>query len=218
MKKNKIKFLATGDFHSDLKLVKRIKDSKHFNDIDFILFIGDLSEKNNDFKDLFGNFKGKQIFMVPGNHESKQQLDILEKNYNVHLLGNAPVKIHDNLALFGSNYVPLGPYAISEEDIFENLKNNFDAVKDFKFKIMLNHLPPHNTTIGDMSPFAFIEGGRGVREFIDNFTPEIALCGHIHESSGLEEIVNKTKVINVGRTFKIFEFDTEKEILQEIKE
>ncbi|MCA9459585.1 MAG: metallophosphoesterase, partial [Nanoarchaeota archaeon] len=156
--------------------------------------------------------------MVPGNHESKRQLDILENNYNVHLLGNAPVKITDDLALFGSNYVPIGPYGVHEEDIFENLKNNFDAVKDFKFRIMLNHLPPHNTTIGDMSPFAIIEGSHGVRNFIDNFNPEIALCGHIHESSGLEEIVNKTKVINVGRTFKVFEFDTEKKELKVIEE
>ena len=40
---------------------------------------------------------------------------------------------------------------------------------------------------------------------IKQFKPDILLHGHIHEASGFEEYIGKTKVINVGREGKIIE-------------
>lgn len=209
--KKKIRFLATGDFHSDKKLISNIQKYNNFNEIDFVIFTGDLTEKKNDFKHLLSVFNGKQIFMVPGNHETKKHLSLLKKHYNVHLVGNSPVLINDDLALFGTNYINIGPYGIDEHSIFENLVENFNTVKDVKNKILLSHIPPIGTQIGDASPlFPMISGSMPIRMFLEHFDPGIALVGHIHETSGLEEIVNKTKVVNVGRTSKLFEFDTEK--------
>lgn len=211
MKSNKVRFLATGDLHSDLGLVKKITEGVDFKNIEFVVLIGDLSERDDDFKDLLGVFKDKKIFMVPGNHESSSQLEILKEKYNVHLVGNSPIMINEDLVLFGTNYIHIGPYGIPEEEVFENLVANYDSIKDVKCKVHLSHIPPHGTKIGDASPFApFIEGSRAIRTFLDNFNPHLTLVGHIHESSGLEEIVNKTKVLNVGRTFKILEFDPKK--------
>lgn len=213
--KNKIKFLATGDIHSDQEIINIIKQYGNLDDIDFIILTGDISEKTDDFSKLLKVFKGKEIFMVPGNHETKQGLENLTKHYNVHLVGNAPVKIDDELVLFGTNYVPIGPYGLSEEDIFENLVNNYESIKNVKNKIMLSHLPPEGTKIGDASIFfPFIGGSEAVRTFLENFKPDYALVGHIHETAGLEEILNKTKIVNVGQTFKIFEFDTKKKKLK----
>ncbi len=209
MPKDKIRFLATGDFHSDLKLINNIKQYNDLNSIDFIVFTGDLSEKNNDFKKLLNVFKGKQIFMVPGNHETKTKLKKLEDHYNVHMIGNKPVRVHKDLVLFGTNYLGIGHYGISEQQVFDNLLANFDAIKDAKCKIHLSHIPPDDTKIANASPFfPFIKGSEAVRVFLDNFHPDLTLCGHIHETSGLEEIVNKTKVVNVAQTSKLFEFDT----------
>lgn len=209
--KSKIRFLATADLHSDLKFMDVIDKNVDLKKIDFIILGGDVSEKKNDFGKLLEIFKGKQIFMVPGNHENKRNLKALKEHYNVHLIGNSPVRIGEDLAIFGTNYVPIGPYGISEEEIFRNLVANYEAIKDAKVKIHLSHIPPIGTLIGDASPFfPMIGGSIGVRHFLENFKPDVALVGHIHESSGLEEIVNKTKVINVGRSFRVFEFDTKK--------
>lgn len=217
IKMSKIRFLATGDIHSDKKLINCIKNSVELEKIDFVVLIGDISEKKDDFKDILEIFKEKQIFMVPGNHESKRKLSILQENYNVHLVGNQPVLVHDDLAFFGSNYVNQGPYEIHEQLILNNLIENFNSVKDVKCKIMLHHVPPFGTKIGDASPyFPFIGGSFAVREFLENFSPDMTLVGHIHETSGLEERVNKTRVINVGRTFKVFEFDKEKGEVSEL--
>lgn len=216
-KNNKIRFLATGDIHSKKKFVNMIEKYGNLDKIDFVIFTGDLSEKKDDFSKLLGIFKGKQIFMVPGNHETKKGIKNLEDNYNVHLIGNAPILIDDDLALFGSNYVPIGPYGLTEEEIFNNLVENYESVKNSKVKIMLSHLPPDETKIGNMSPFhPFIGGSVAVRSFLEEFKPDYALVGHIHEATGLEEILNKTKVVNVAETFKIFEFDLNKKELKMI--
>lgn len=214
----KIKFLATGDFHSDTKLIAKIELEIKKNPVDFIIITGDISEKKDDFSKLLSVFNGKQIFMVPGNHESKKQIKVLEENYSVHLIGNSPILIHEDLAIFGTNYMSIGRHGVYEEDILYNLIENFNSIKDVKTKIFLSHIPPHNTKIGNASPYyPFISGSVAIREFLENFHPEIAFVGHIHETSGLEEIVNKTRVINVARTFKIFEFDTKTKEILEIK-
>lgn len=213
--KDKIRFLATGDIHSDFNLLKDIKEKNDFNNLDFVVFIGDISEREDDFKEILSHFEDKKVFMVPGNHETKKKLDILKENYGVHLVGNAPVTIDKDLVLFGTNYISIGPHSISEEEIFENMVANYNAIKDVKCKVHLSHLPPHGTEIGDASPFMpFISGSIAVRTFLENFKPDFTLVGHIHESSGLEEIVNKTRVVNVGRTFKVFEFDKKKKQLE----
>lgn len=214
----KIRFLATGDFHSDVKLIDKIGKELKKDFVDFIIITGDISEKNDDFSKLLTVFKGKDIFMVPGNHESKKQIKILQEKYNVHLVGNSPVQIGENLAIFGTNYMSIGRHGIVEEDIFYNLIENFNSIKDIKTKIFLSHIPPHSTKIGDASPYyPFVGGSVAVKEFLNNFKPDIAIVGHIHETSGLEELVNETKVINVARTFKIFEFDPKTCKLEVIK-
>ncbi|MCA9486078.1 metallophosphoesterase [Candidatus Woesearchaeota archaeon] len=219
MDDKKIRFLGTGDFHSDKQLVKAIQNYVDLKNIDFVLFVGDLSDKNNDFADMFGIFKGKPIFMVPGNHETKSKLKKLEEHYGVHLVGNHPVQVHKDLVIFGTNYLSIGPYGLPEEEIFENLLQNYAAIEKIKCKIQLSHLPPAETEIGEASPFfPMIGGSVAVREFLENFKPDLTLCGHIHESSGLEEIVNKTKLVNVGRTFKVFEFDPKTSKIETVEE
>jgi hypothetical protein len=207
-KAKKIRFLATGDFHSDLSLVDEIRNTVDMNSIDFVLFTGDLSDKKDDFKHLLGVFNEKQIFMVPGNHESKRGLELLKKHYKVHLIGNQPVMVDDNLAIFGTNYLSVGPYGIDEQEVFDNIVQNYAAIAHVPRKIHMNHIPPHETQIGDASPYPFVMGSPAVKAFLENFKPDVTLVGHIHETSGLEEIVNKTNVVNVGRTFKILEFDS----------
>lgn len=134
---SKITFLATGDIHSDKDIIKNIQKYNNFEKIDFILLTGDLSDKKNDFKEIFSIFKNKPIFMVPGNHETKKQLRILEKNYNIHILGNKPVNFEDKLAIFGSNYLNLGEMGRDEQNILDDIINNLKPIEHIKNKILL---------------------------------------------------------------------------------
>lgn len=40
-------------------------------------------------------------------------------------------------------------------------------------------------------------GSQGLRRFVDDFQPDILICGHIHEDGG-EALIGNTRVINVG--------------------
>lgn len=217
--KNKLRFLATSDLHSNLNLVNAIDKYTNFDEIDFVIFTGDLSDKKNDFSKLLKPFKDKQIFMVPGNHETSKKIDLLKEHYNVHLVGNSPVLFGNDLALFGTNYLSIGPEGIPEQEVLNNMVENFKAIENIKTKIHLNHIPPHGTKLGDASPFfPMIAGSEALRVFLEDFSPDVTFVGHIHESSGLEEIVNKTRVINLAETFKVFEVDSEKGTIEEIKQ
>jgi Icc-related predicted phosphoesterase len=37
-------------------------------------------------------------------------------------------------------------------------------------------------------------------------SPDFLLCSHVHEAEGIEEIIGTTRVINVGKQGKIFDF------------
>ena len=207
--KDKIRFLATGDIHSDKKFLRNIEKYTNFNNIDYILFTGDLSDKKNDFKKILSTFKDKPILMVHGNHETKKQLKILESKYNVHLLSKQEKQIHKDLIIFGPKDINLGSVGKNEENILEELIKRYEKIKNIKTKIFLSHIPADNTLIGDSSPyFPIIGGSEAIRVFLDNFKLDLTLVGHIHETSGLEEKVNENKILNVGRTSKIIEFDT----------
>lgn len=216
--KRKFRFLATSDWHSDLNIISAIEQYVDMNSIDFIIFTGDLQDKRVEFSKMFKPFKDKQIFMVPGNHETKKGLELLKKHYKVHLVGNSPIRINDDIALFGTNYLCVGPFGIPEQNVLDNMIENFVAIKDMPIKIQLNHIPPIDTQIGDASPFPFVTGSPALRLFLENFEPDVTFVGHIHESSGLEEIVNKTRVINTASTFKVFDIDVDKKKINEVKQ
>lgn len=207
--KNKIRFLATGDIHSNKKLLDNISIYNDFNNIDYILFIGDLSDKKNDFNQIINTFKNKPILMVQGNHETKKQLKVLENKYNIFMLNKDSKQIHSDLILFGPEFINLGFNSKNEEQIFNQLENRFQQIKNIKCKLFLSHMPPEETKIAMATPYyPYIGGSFAVKEFLENKKIDLTLVGHIHESSGLEEIVNNNKILNVGKTSKIIEFDT----------
>ena len=222
MKKKSIRFLACSDIHSNLNLINDISKNVNFSKIEFVLFNGDLSNVPSDFAKLLKPFidNNKDIFMIPGNHETKSGIKSLKEVYNVKLIGNKPLIFGDNeLGIFGTNYMEIGAFSKFEKDIFDNMIENFIAVSKCKFKIQMNHIPAIDTMIGDASPYPFISGSEPLKQFLDSdeFCPDVCFVGHIHETSGLEEIVNKTRVINLAETFKVFEFNFENNSLIEVK-
>ena len=186
------------------------------------MFNGDLSNNKDDFAKILKPFidNKKEIFMIPGNWDSKSAVENLKKFYDVKLIGNKPIIFGENeLGIFGTNYLEIGQFGKYEEEIFENMVDNFNAVKECRFKIQMNHIPAVDTMLGDASPYPFVQGSEPLKQFLDSceFCPDVCFVGHIHETSGLEEIVNKTKVINLAETFKVFEFNFENNTLLEVK-
>ena len=66
---------------------------------------------------------------------------------------------------------------------------------------MVSHEQPSKSVIG----LGIFPGSAGVRDAVLKFQPDIHICGHIHETHGIEEMIGKTRVVNVGKKGMIFE-------------
>lgn len=199
--KKKFKLLAAGDFHGDKSAAKRLADLAEKEDVDLVILNGDLVEEQ-DTSGIIGPFvaKKRKVIILPGNHETIATTDFLAELYNVTNLHGYYIKFND-IGLFGCGGANVGLSQLSENEIYDTLKKGFEKIKDSPKKIMVTHIHPAGSLMESFSKF--VKGSVGLRKAIDKFKPDILICGHVHEAEGIEEIVGKTKVINVGKKGKI---------------
>jgi uncharacterized protein len=201
--KKKIKILAIGDIHGNTGLVKRLAEKAKKEKVDLIILAGDLTFAEESTKNIIGPFTKakKQVLIIPGNHESPATIDFLSKMYpNAKNIHGYSFKKKD-LGIFGAGTVDWGMGSIKNSEIFKLLKKGDNEIKGLKKKIMVTHMHPR----GSKAEFSGFRGSTAVKKAIKEFKPDIAICSHIHEASGMEEKMGKTKVINVSKKAKIFE-------------
>lgn len=197
-----MKILAISDIHGDTRWVEKLAQKAEKEKVDLVVFCGDLTYADQDTGDIIGPFKRRnlKVAVIPGNHESMATINFLTEMYGIENLQYKPMKL-GNLALFGMGGANIGPFPVSEDEIWNTLKKNYDKVKETKTKIMVTHVHPSGGLIERMS----FPGSPSVRKAIESFKPQLHLCGHIHECEGMEEKIEGTKVINVGKKGKLIE-------------
>ncbi len=201
--KKKSKILAIGDIHGDTGLVKRLAEKAKKENVDLIILAGDLTFAEQSTKNIIGPFikAGKQVLLIPGNHESIATVDFLAEMYPNTKSIHGYSFIKGNLGIFGAGGANMGVNTVRDIEIFNLLKKGHEKVKDLKKKIMVTHMHPK----GSKAEFSGFEGSKAIKRAIKEFKPDILINSHIHEAAGIEEDIEKTKVINVSRKAKIFE-------------
>ncbi|MBS3136787.1 metallophosphoesterase [Candidatus Woesearchaeota archaeon] len=200
----KLRILAAGDIHGDTGLANKLAEKAEKEKVDLVILCGDLTYAEESVEGIIGPFvkRKEKVLLIPGNHETLATADFLAEFYKVKNIHGYSVKYKD-VGIFGAGGANIGLFRIPEEEIYGLLKKGFDSIKGLKKKIMVTHVHP---TGSKMEKFTSIfPGSSGVKKAIDSFKPDILLCSHVHEAEGIEEIVGKTKVINVGRAGKIIE-------------
>ncbi|HYD02862.1 MAG TPA: metallophosphoesterase [Alphaproteobacteria bacterium] len=214
-----MKILSAGDLHGDSGLAKRLADKALKEDVDLVILCGDLTHADEKTDNIIGPFlkNGRNVVLVPGNHESLATADFLAEFYDVKNLHGYGIKILDKktksksgknedknyVGLFGCSGVNIGIHQIEDKEAYDLLMRGHHYVKDANFKIMVSHVHPAGTKMEKFTQF--FEGSKALRRAIDKLQPDIMLCSHVHEAEGLEEKIGKTRVINVGAKGKIFE-------------
>ncbi len=199
----KTKVLAIGDIHGDTGLVKKLAEKAKKEDVDLVILAGDITLADHSTKNIIGPFikAKKQVLLIPGNHESIATVDFLAEMYpntkNIH--GYSFIK--GNLGIFGAGGANIGINNMRDSEIFNLLKKGNERIKHLKKKIMVTHMHPK----GSKAEFSGFEGSRAIRKAIKEFKPDFLINSHIHEASGIEEKIGKTRVINVSRKEKVFE-------------
>ncbi|MFZ2472683.1 MAG: metallophosphoesterase [Methanothrix sp.] len=69
------------------------------------------------------------------------------------------------------------------------------AISDARIKIAVVHQPPRGAQ--DTLYNGESSGSASLRRFVEEYQPDLLLCGHIHEARG-EGFIGSTRIVNVG--------------------
>lgn len=199
-----MKILSAGDIHGDRKLAETLADQAERENVDLVVLTGDLTDAETSTEGIMGPFvkRNRKVLLVPGNHESIATADFLAELYGQKNIHGYSIK-HKDVGFFGCSGVNIGMHQLPEEEIFDLLKQGFGYIKDSKVKIMVTHVHPSESTMEKFS--RFVPGSKGVRKAIDMLKPDLLLCSHVEEASGLEEKIGDTRVVNVAKKGRIIE-------------
>ena len=176
----KIKILCLSDIHNNNQFLRSLNNHLAKQKYDLVLCAGDVVSRPNkngmeflkNFIDLITNLHQIKLFMVHGNNETGEMIDLIRKKN---------VLIHLKVKRFrGHKFFGIGGWM---EDIPEitNLKSKISNT------ILLTHLPPKrvqpiSTNFNKSQP---ISDG-----------PIIHLCGHLH-APGMIWKIGKTLVVKI---------------------
>jgi uncharacterized protein len=199
-----MKILSAGDIHGDKGLAKKLALQADKENVDLVILCGDLTHGEESTEGIIGPFVKlhKKVLLIPGNHERIATADFLAELYGQKNIHGYSIKMKD-VGFFGCSGVNIGIHKMTEDEIFKMLKQGYNYIKDQKIKIMVTHVHPTESIMEKFSKF--VPGSKGVRKAVDMLKPDILLCSHVHEAEGIEEMIGKTKVINVGSIGKIIE-------------
>jgi len=139
--------------------------------------------------------------VVPGNAESADELRDAAPA-GTHVLHGDGIEI-GGLSLFGLGYaVPETPFGSWSCDLSEAQAADRLAACSHA-DILILHAPPKG--LADQTSSGLSIGSIAVRDAILRIQPQLAVCGHIHDSWGVDGAIGATHVKNLGPVPNWFE-------------
>jgi len=140
---------------------------------------------------------GKPVLAVAGNMDLPS-FDSAYETLGVNI--NAKGVLVGDTGFFGvagSPFTPMNtPYEISETEITRRATLGWREVDAARWKIFVPHAPPRGTAL-DRILIGKHVGSVAIREFVELHQPDVLVCGHIHESRGVDSL-GKTQMVNCG--------------------
>jgi Icc-related predicted phosphoesterase len=195
-----MKILTFVDIHGSLKAMEKIEEKS--KKVDILVCAGDISIFEQDLEYLLKRLDkiGKPVLVIPGNHETEHVMEkFCSKFKNLHYIHKKVYKTGNYrfLGYGGGGFSTVDPE-------FEKVAKMFEREIEKHHKVILvTHAPPHKTNVDKIGKE--YHGNKTIRQFIEKIDIDLAVCGHLHETSGKEDIVKKTRVINPGPYGKIIE-------------
>ncbi len=139
---------------------------------------------------------GATVLAVTGNCDSaKIDERLVQLGVSLHDRG----VILQTVGLHGLSAIPRwqpGMHQFTEEELAAALQAGYAQVAGARRHAVLAHVPPHGLSLDEVS-FGRHAGSTALRTFIEQTVPCLVVCGHIHESCGVEQL-GRTTVVNCG--------------------
>lgn len=194
-----MKVLFFVDTHgSNSRLHKIIEKSL---EADLIVCGGDFTIFEHEMKRVLRelNSIGKPILIIHGNHETASSVMIeCEQLTNMHFI-HRTYYVAEHLIFYGhggGGFSSRDEKFTHDSELFIEELNKLSAKNERKYHIVLvTHAPAYGTAVDYIDTHV---GSKSIAEFILKHEPILAMSGHIHETAGSEDKLNKTRLINPG--------------------
>ncbi|MBU1341849.1 MAG: metallophosphoesterase [Proteobacteria bacterium] len=194
-----MRIYAVADIHGKTEKIDIIKSIISHEKPDLLVIAGDITNYVCGVKTV-AQLKELPVpvFCVRGNSDFKYIEKILQGQKNITLLNHKPLvfKAAGFLGLNGTIPLPLlSKISFWERRTLAHLKNGVTPET-----ILVAHPPPRG--VCDKVGNKLSAGSFVLKRFIENHSPLMVLCGHIHEQAGYQ-FLNKTLVVNCAMNKKI---------------
>jgi hypothetical protein len=189
-----MKILVVADVHGHGQAIPRTRQQLRALEADLLIVCGDISHFGRPEGFIEEFFEGLEVpgLAVPGNCDPRSSVEVLE-DLGVSLHGRRR-RVGDATfaGLGGSNPTPFGtPFEVPEEEIYGGLQEVMDYDTN-----LVTHAPPLGHV--DVIPRTVLHAGSsGVARVVEEYSPSLVLCGHIHEGRGAE-VTGGTTFVNPG--------------------
>lgn len=195
-----MRIIALSDIHGAYRRANEILARESSADV--VVIGGDLTTNGpvheaGEALKLFQS-NGKPVLVVLGNMDPPA-LERSIKNLGAAI--NAKGIVLKEAGFFGVSGSPFTPmhtlYEISEEEITRRSELGWSDVASARWKIFVPHAPPRDTKLDKILLGKHV-GSTAVRSFIEARQPDVVICGHIHESRGIDAI-GTSQIVNCGQ-------------------
>jgi len=182
--------------------MKKLKEKA--KDADLLVCGGDFTIFENDMTKILEEFNNwnRPIILIHGNHEIASTVKAeCERLKNLHFI-HKTYFIIDDIVFYGYGG---GGFSTRDESFThdaESFMQEFHKLSESNHKkyrfVLVTHAPPYGTGIDHIYGYEGHVGNQSITEFILKHQPIIAMSGHIHETVGVDERMNKTRIFNPG--------------------
>ncbi len=198
-----VKLLIFSDIHNDWKALERLMAME----ADYYIAAGDQITWARGI-DQCGEIlrqRGDRVYVLPGNHESADQVAGMCARYGLHNFHERHFQV-GQWQVAGLGYSNPTPFDTPGEYIEAQIAERLERFSNLSPLVLVCHAPPYGTAL-DRIREGLHAGSRSVGEFIQQYQPAHFFCGHIHEAAGKAVQIGKTNARNVGKMGYLLELD-----------
>ena len=190
-----MRLLAFSDLHRDLGQAAQLVERS--DDADVVIAAGDFASIHKGLDETIGALEGisKPTILVPGNNETEDALRAACEGWDSAIVLHGQEADVDGTKFFGLGAgIPVTPwdwsFDLDEQQAAERLAACPEGA------VLVVHSPPKGHC--DQSSAGDHLGSEAILETIESRRPQLAVCGHIHESWGAQDEIGPTRVMNLG--------------------
>lgn len=199
----RLRLLIFSDIHNDWKTLERLLSVE----ADYYITAGDQVtwSKGLDGCGKILQSRGDRVYVLPGNHESAEQIAAMCQRYGLNDFHERHLQI-GRWHVAGLGYSSPTPFNTPGEYSEPQLAERLQRFAGLDPLVLVCHAPPYGTPLDQIRP-GMHAGSRSVLEFLQKYQPAYFFCGHIHEAEGAVLQMGKSRAQNVGKQGYLLELD-----------